>query len=106
MLMTFRSDAHANITMFGSVGLQLINMMGYGDSHSGAIQSEDIPDVLERLQSAIAQQKASAQPQQDSDDEDGEVKEQPVSIANRALPLIDMLNAAKRDECAIMWENK
>ncbi|MBM6551472.1 DUF1840 domain-containing protein [Marinomonas ostreistagni] len=104
--MTFRSDAHANITMFGSVGMQLVNMMGYGDSRSGAIQADDIPEVLQRLQSALAQQKANAQPEQEPEDEDGEPAEQPVSIANRALPLIDMLKAASREECAIMWEGK
>lgn len=109
MLMTFRSDASANITMFGSVGLQLVDMMGYGKSTSGAVKAEDIPAVLERLHSGLSQETASTiQPEQDDKDEgdDDAPQEPPISLANRAKPLIDMLNAAIDRDCSVMWESK
>ncbi|SBS33615.1 hypothetical protein MAQ5080_02627 [Marinomonas aquimarina] len=109
MLMTFRCNAYANIMMFGSVGLQLVKMMGYGESSSGAIKAEDIPQALARLQTGLSNTPEDIeQPdlEQDEDEEDEEQQEVVVSLAKRALPLIEMLNAATRDECGIMWESK
>ncbi|CUB05157.1 DUF1840 domain-containing protein [Marinomonas fungiae] len=103
MLMTFHCHACADITMFGDIGLQMIKMMGYKDNTSGAIKAENIPQALERLTAAIAIEKETPQPQAPEESEDDEA---PVSLANRAVPLIDMLNRAMQDECDIVWDSK
>ncbi|RDL43530.1 DUF1840 domain-containing protein [Marinomonas piezotolerans] len=104
MLITFRSNAYANITMFGSVGLQMISMMGYGSQTSGAIKAEDIPQALEKLMSALAAEKVNGTPV-DADLDENEQDTPPISLANRAVPLIDMLKAANQEDSHIMWDN-
>ena len=103
MLIVFKCQACANITMFGSVAQQLIQMMGSGNAIPGAITAENVPDALKRLQSALSRYKETAD-QQISTDEDDEQNEPSVSLAHRAIPLIDMLKAAIEDEADVIWE--
>ncbi|MEP6606140.1 MAG: DUF1840 domain-containing protein, partial [Nitrosospira sp.] len=53
MLLTFKSDAYADITMFGDVAQQLLKMMGHSGTVPGAILAKDVPTVLDRLTRAI-----------------------------------------------------
>ncbi len=103
MLIVFKCQACANITMFGSVAQQLIQMMGSGNAIPGAITAENVPDALKRLQSALSRYKETDD-QQSSTDEDDEQNEPSVSLAHRAIPLIDMLKAAIEDEADVIWE--
>lgn len=43
MLITFKTKAYANITMFGDVGRRMLEMMDFGTSLPGAIREEDVP---------------------------------------------------------------
>ena len=46
MLVTFTTDAYADITMFGDVALALLKMMGHSGTVPSAIQAaEDEPQV-------------------------------------------------------------
>ncbi|MDT8869248.1 DUF1840 domain-containing protein [Vibrio fluvialis] len=103
MLMTFRCKASANVTMFGSIGLQMLTMMGHSETVPGAILAKDVPEALRLLQAAIELEKKKAQPEMDDEDNESAI-ELPVSIANRALPLIALLKAASHEECDVMWE--
>lgn len=96
MLITFKCQATANITMFGSIAQQLIQMIGASQAIPSAIIAEDIPDALKRLQSALANHPAVNSPS--TPEEDDEQDEPTVSLAHRAAPLIDMLKAAIQDE--------
>lgn len=102
MLITFKSRAGADIIMFGDVALKLIRMMGRTDTVPGVIEPEDIPQALKSLRQGIATE-ASAAKEEEADgveDEEAEL----VSVHNRALPLIDMLNAATEEDVPVMWE--
>jgi len=105
MLVTFRTDAYANITMLGDVALTLIRLMGHSDVVPGAILAADIPTALNNLKRAIGEQPISA----DLTDEasaDPEDENQKVSLANRAYPLLELLTAAAKDECDVMWDKE
>ncbi|EKO3908006.1 DUF1840 domain-containing protein [Vibrio fluvialis] len=104
MLMTFRCKTSANVTMFGSIGLQMLTMMGHSGTVPGAILAKDVPEALRLLQAAIEFEKKKAQPETDDDEDNESAIELPVSIANRALPLIALLKAASQEECDVMWE--
>ena len=82
MLVTFTTDAYADITMFGDVALTLLKMMGHSATVPGAILAADVPAALGRLTIAIDAEKASLPVQDKSADEPV------VSMANRGLPLI------------------
>lgn len=97
MLVTFTTDAYADITMFGDVGLAMLKMMGHSATVPGAILAADVPAALSRLTAAIDAEIVSA-PVADKD-----ADEPVVSLANRALPLIDLLAAAAKADANVMW---
>lgn len=93
MLVTFSTDAHADITMFRDAALIMPEMMEHSKTVPGAIMATDIPMALDRLKSAINAGKASSPAQDENEDEDNK-NEPSVSLANRAPPLISLLAAA------------
>ena len=101
MLVTFSCPAYADITMFGDVAVRLLKLMGHGGTVPGALLAEDVPAALERLQAAIEAEKQSPEPQAP----DAEDDEPPVSLPHRALPLIELLKAAEKAECNVMWDS-
>ncbi|KAA6182030.1 DUF1840 domain-containing protein [Thiohalocapsa marina] len=104
MLITFTTPVHADITMFGDVAKALIHMMGHSGSVPGAILAEDVPRALEKLKAAVARNPESPlNPARDAEDDD--TRGQSVSLAHRALPLIDLLEAAAREEKNVMWSS-
>jgi len=102
MLVTFKSRAHADVIMFGEVALKLIKLMGIRETVPSAIQPEDIPQALKSLRDGIATEDAAVEENEIEGVEDEE--EQRVSVHNRALPLIELLNAARREDVPVMWE--
>jgi hypothetical protein len=98
MLVTFTTDAYADITMFGDVALAMLKMMGHSATVPGAILAEDVPAALSRLTAAVDSGKASP-PVEDKD-----ADEPVVSMANRALPLINLLAAAAKAKAYVMWK--
>ena len=98
MLVTFSTDAYADITMFGDVALTMLKMMGHSATVPGAILAADVPAALNKLTAAIEAQTDTVPV--DDQDEDEPV----VSMANRALPLIDLFTAATKSDCNVMWK--
>ena len=110
MLITFSSSAHGDITYHSDVALHLLKMMGRDETVPSALYAEDVQAALERLRSALAAAESTAispstsssTPTSEDDDED----ERPaVSIASRALPLIELLESAIRAQCPVKWES-
>jgi len=99
MLVTFRSKAYADITMFGDVAVRLLKMAGHSGSVPGALMPEEIPAALEKLNASLAKLEPCAPA--DSADED----EPPVSLSHRAMPLISLLEAAARQDTQVMWDS-
>jgi hypothetical protein len=105
MLITFQTEAYANITMFGEVAVALIKLMGHSGSVPGALLAEDVPEALARLKAAVAANPNTPLdpkrvPSKGRDEED----EPHVSLAHRALPLIELLGAAARQGRNVMWD--
>ena len=104
MLVTFRTNAYANITMFGDVAIQLLKMMGHSGTVPSAILARDVPQALARLKAAIAKDKSeTAAPSRGSAQEE-DSEEPSVSLANRAFPLIELLEAAAERKSDVMWD--
>jgi hypothetical protein len=100
MLVTFSCRATANITMFGDVAVQLVKMMGHSGTVPSAILAEDVASALKHLQAALDTIKKKSKPEvSEEDNEESSV----VSLPNRASPLIDMLEAAVKDESNVSW---
>ena len=102
MLVKFQTKAYATITMFGDVAVTLIKLMGHSGTVPGALLAEDVPAALERLKTAV-----SAHPDDPLDppaQRKGDEQEH-VSLAHRAMPLIELLTAAARDGALVMWDH-
>jgi hypothetical protein len=102
MLITFSCPAYANITMFGDVAVHLIKLMGHSGTVPGALLAEDVPAALARLAAAIEAGEQLPEPRESGESEDDESA---VSLPHRALPLIDLLKAASKAKCNVMWDS-
>ena len=102
MLVTFSCPAYADITMFGDVAVHLLKMMGHSGTVPSALVAADVPAALERLEAAVAAAGQSPAPGEASQTED---EEPAVSLGHRALPLIELLTAAAKAECNVMWDS-
>ena len=102
MLVTFDSDA-GGFTMFGDIAVKLLKMMGHSGTVPSAILPEDIPAALERLKAALGSQGASPAPAPGAT-EDDDKKEPPVSLQQRAFPLIDLLTRSAARGSAVTWK--
>ncbi len=98
MLVTFTTDAYANITMFGDHALAMLKMMGHSGTVPGAIKAEDVPQALSRLTAAIESGK-NTPPNENNDSEEPE-----VSMVHRGLPLINLLSAAAKAKSYVTWD--
>ena len=102
MLVTFSSPAYADITMFGDVAVRLLKLMGHSGTVPSALLAKDVPATLARLEAAVEQNKQLMEPEEPVEYEDGEPA---VSLAHRALPLIEMLKAATKEQVNVMWDS-
>ncbi len=103
MLVTFRTKHYSDITMFGKVAVTLIRMMGHSGTVPGAILGEDVPDALDKLRAALAQNAEDARPERDDEDDD-DFLDEPVSLGKRALPLIELLESAAAEDASVSWD--
>lgn len=95
MLVTFTTDAYADTIMFGDIAVAMLKMMGHSATVPGAILAADVPEALRRLTAAIDAKKARPTKGMDGPN---------VSLAHRAMPLIDLLIAAAKAEVDVMWK--
>lgn len=115
MLVTFKTSAYADITMFGSVATTLLKLMGQSGNVPGAVLAEDVPAALETLNAGLKEAASQAEagdgdtasmtPDRDpiltGDSDDGDRR--PVPIATRAGPLIELLEAAAASGENVLW---
>ena len=101
MLVTFTCPAYADITMFGDVAIRLLRLMGHSGTVPSALNAVDIQPALERLEAALESEAGSQAPSQSTGhDEDEPV----VGLGHRALPLVELLKAAARARCNVIWD--
>ena len=99
MLVTFTTDAYANITMFGDNALDMLKMMGHSATVPGAIRAEDVPEALNRLRAATESENIP------SPTLNKYTNEPLVRTVHRVPPLVDLLSAAARAKSRVMWDN-
>lgn len=100
MLITFSSKAYENIVMFEDVAKKLLHLMGNTGTVPGALLPDELSGALSQLEAGLMQvPKSKPQSSQQDDEYDDE-----VSLAHRAIPLINMLKSAMKHRCTIMWK--
>ncbi len=107
MLVTFRTSAYANITMFGDVAKQLLELLGHSGTIPSAIKAEDVPAALARLETALEQRRAAEAadvPESDRGRGDYDAPRK-VTLAQRAVPLLELLRAAAVNKADVIWDS-
>ncbi len=104
MIVTFRTKAHPNITMFGDVAKQLLELMGHSGTVPSAIKAEDVAAALARLEAAIKQRKAADVANAAEGDRD-DVSPRKVTLSQRAGPLLELLRTAVTRKADVMWDS-
>jgi len=106
MLVTFSTKVSADITMFGDVAVELLKLMGQTGVIPGALLGPEIAPVVERLKRAIdaVGARPSGNPPPDPEAEADERSATPlVSLRQRAIPLIQLLEASAREKADVTW---
>ncbi|MFC4653727.1 MULTISPECIES: DUF1840 domain-containing protein [Rheinheimera] len=99
MLVTFYSKDSASITMFGQVAVQLLQMMGHSGKVPGAFYAEDVAACLARLQQQLQHWQDENSAAKIDDESDA-----PVSLRQRAVPLIELLQRAVQGGNNVSWD--
>lgn len=98
MLITFKTKSYANITMFGDIGLKMLEMMDYGLAVPGGIVADDVVSALNNLKQALVKLPEDISTKQGEDDQPK------VSIHTRAVPLLELLQSAVDNDDLVRWE--
>jgi len=107
MLVTFTSSTSGEIMMFAPIARQLLEIIGKECSARGVITTEQLPEAIHRLRQAVreaaappAAEAAASSPADDEDAGEG----QHVGLAQRAHPLIELLEWTREREGFILWQ--
>ena len=100
-MITFQSDASGDVMMFDDAAHRMMEIMGKDVSKRGVITVEQMPECIARLKAAIAEDRAKANPAGDEAEETGVAAR--VSLAQRALPLLELLERSLAREKQVLW---
>jgi len=103
MLVTFKTHAFSNITMFGDVATDLLKLMGQSGNVPGALLAEDVKPALETLQEGLKSVPVE-EPPPPPENKKAERAPAPVPLAVRAKPLMDLLEAAHAEKDSVSWD--
>ncbi len=108
MIVTFKSQATADVIMFGDVAKRMLSIMGKDFTDKGIITVEQIPAAIARLRDAIADDKRQRaglteedMPLQETDEGGG--KRPFVNLVQRAVPLVEMLEWSLKEGKPVVW---
>ncbi len=105
-MIKFRSAATGDVQMLDADGAQLLALIGKTDTARGVITPEQMGEAIARLQAATAgasRASAAASPGPESGDGPDELPEEPVTMAQRAFPLLEMLRRSRIAGDPVLW---
>lgn len=107
MLYEFKSKATGTVVMTGPVAERLLAIVGREPATQGIFTVEQMPDAIAALRAAIEAERAEGgQPDVEANtdaDEPSRDATRSVSLAQRAWPLIDILQTAHAAKQAVTW---
>jgi hypothetical protein len=101
MLVRFDSKV-GMLTMFGEVAVHLLKLMGHSGTVPSAMLARDIPAAILRLKQALDQ--GATLPPSERDEQDRREGRAPVSLRQRAFPLIELFERAAKKDADVMWD--
>lgn len=105
MLIIFKSPASGDVIMFDKNGKQMLEIIGKDKTDAkGIVTVEQLPAAIEKLKAAVQEDKAR-QAEQSGEDPgvDPKTGVQLISLAQRAVPLIELMEYSLRDKVPVTW---
>lgn len=106
MLYQFKSRATGSVFMVKSVAEHILHLIDKPPGKTGIITVEQIPGAVAALKQAVEESRITAKDTQESDDRvesDEDETGSAISLAQRAYPFIEMLEAAHRAGKDVTW---
>jgi len=107
-LVVFRSKAAGEIFMFAETARRIFEIIGRPEAPRGVITAEQVPEALQKLVDAVEEEKArlkAAREDAEVRDKqgDGNGQPQPITLGQRAFPLVEMLREAQKKKVDVTW---
>ena len=99
-MIVFRSEVGPDVMMFDEVAQRMMELMAKDKAGRGVVTVEQMPEIVARLRAAVARDKASHHGRQD---DEGDAVDVPVGLAQRALPLIELLEISLARGKPVTW---
>ncbi len=110
MIVIFQSKASGDVIMFGDVAHRLMTIMGKHATPKGIVTVGQLPDAIARIKAAVAQDKdehsrivAESDAPPDLMSASAESSQPSISLTQRALPLLELLELSQRKGVPVMW---
>ncbi len=109
MLYKFKSKATGDVIMLEPQGRQILQIIGKSPEAKGIVLSVEMPDAIQALRDAVAQEEAAlaaaeqAQKEQDGSDTSVTSASGSIRLKQRGVPFIDMLQRAHAEEVDVVW---
>jgi len=105
MLYKFKSKATGDLIMLEPNGRRVLEAIGKDAGPKGIIQAGEMSGAIAQLEAAIAREEAQQNAAADEANAKGEAAAQgdSVSLRQRALPFIDMLRRAEKEQADVVW---
>lgn len=104
MLYKFKTKAAGDLIMLDADGRRLLEIMGKDPGPTGIILPEQMAATLAALDQAIALEEARQREADEAARNEGRAPVRPpVSLRQRAVPMMDMLRRAAKEQHEITW---
>ena len=100
MIVTFTTKHHADIVMFGDIATKFLKHMGHSGDVPSAARPEDLPAMVERLQSFTEADSRIGKIENDK----SRKKSDEVPLSVRAKPLIELFEKAIEHGDHVLWK--
>lgn len=101
-MITFRSEVGPDVMMFDEIAHRMMDLLGKEHTVQGVVTVEQLPAAITALTDAIAKDRAIHRPQIE-EDEDEAPANRPVSLAQRALPLVELFEISLARSKPVTW---
>jgi hypothetical protein len=102
MIVTFKSKAAGDVIMFGEAAHALMNVMGKDPDPTGIITPEQLPAAIGALKGVIEGSRHQPGPNE-AEEAEKPAMAQHVSLAQRAVPLLELLEWSQRKNAPVTW---
>lgn len=107
-IVTFKSAATADVIYFGDVARRMMELMGKDPDAKGIVTVEQLPEAIARLKAAIEEDRERhrrlvQEEERGTEAAEGGGSRPAVSLTQRALPLLAMLEESLRGKKPVVW---